>query len=61
MLKIPGKYTFIIADSLTNDPKLMTSGKRKDLRECEIRIAVKLLIMKLNIEKGEKLKNLYEI
>jgi hypothetical protein len=42
--KIPGGYVFIIADSLTNDPTLMTSGKRKDLRNCEIRIAIRLLL-----------------
>ena len=40
---------FVIADSLTNDPVLMTGGKRKDLRTCEVRISIGLLLIGLNM------------
>lgn len=38
------KLTFIIADSLTNESTILTKGKRKNLRNCEVRIGIRIIL-----------------
>ena len=46
------RLTFIIADSLTNESTILTKGKRKNLRNCEERIGVRMILHTL-LGKGE--------
>ena len=62
-IAVPPQFCFVIADSLTNDPTLMTGGKRKDLRNCEVRIAIRLLLQGLNLQQQDlnKFRTLKEV
>lgn len=48
-IKLPSGLKFVICNSLTQSAKMLTLSSRYNMRVCECRMALKMLIKKLNV------------
>lgn len=60
-VKLPNGYCFIIANSLTPSPKLLTLGTRYNKRVVECRFALHILLKELQIPHKTDIKNLKQL
>ncbi|KAL4487577.1 hypothetical protein ABPG72_017366 [Tetrahymena utriculariae] len=59
--QIPKGYTFILANSLTPEPKMLVAAKRKNKRICEQRLAVNIMLSNMDIKNREGYSTLLDI
>ncbi|EAR84378.2 galactokinase (macronuclear) [Tetrahymena thermophila SB210] len=60
-LQIPKGFTFILANSLTPEPKMLVAAKRKNKRICEQRLAVHIMLSNMEIQNREGYSTLLDI